>query len=196
MKCGNFPFLLCPLCLNLPHQLQQSVISQNDFNQLPENLSLQRQPMFPFSPGGARLINRKTIRYIITISNAIFRLLCSLESFADVAHLQMSQARPSLCLASFSTIVQQWNQKILELRSAAIRQCRAAVSRPAVCGRKVACVSHKCKDIAPFTKKSWKILNEKHLHHYKLRVKVIFFYFFNEQKFYCQLCWVILIIYC
>lgn len=107
MKCGNFRFLLCPLCSNLPHQLQQSVISQNDFSQLPENVSLQRQPMFPFSPGGARLINCKTIRYIITISSAIFRLLCSLDSFADVAHLQMSQAHPFLCLASFSTIVQQ-----------------------------------------------------------------------------------------
>lgn len=51
-------------------------------------------------------------------------------------------------------------------------QLVSAVSRPVVGGHKVACVLHTCKDIAPFTMKSHKILNEKHLHHYKLRVKV------------------------
>lgn len=34
----------CPLCCNSPHQLLlQSVISQNDFNQLPENCATQKR---------------------------------------------------------------------------------------------------------------------------------------------------------
>lgn len=82
-------FLLCPLCFNLPHQLlPQSVISQNDFHQLSHNtISQQEQPKIPLSPGGARLINCKTIKCITTISNAKIRFLCELDSFAGVAHL-------------------------------------------------------------------------------------------------------------
>lgn len=109
MKCGNCHFLLCPLCFNLPHQLlPQWVISQNDSKQLPENgVSQQKQPVIPFCSGAPRLINRKTIRCIITISNAKLVIIM----------------RTLLCLATFST------DEIQNTKShPAVLQCRAALS--------------------------------------------------------------------
>lgn len=110
--------------------------------------SCQKQPMISFSSGGPRLINCKTIRYIITISNAKYTLLCDYARF------------------SVSVSVIQHDYTTEKVISAVTLKCKAAVS---ICSVSTSCWFYSdivnnlsalpsngcwCKDFTPCTKKS------------------------------------------